>query len=154
MDEQYVRLKADVLDEMAAIEQTIDDLRRLTGAMDRERIDNQTKAALGTFLMNFYVGVENILKRIGREYYRQMPQGDSWHREILNLACCPPDGKIPVFEKSIIDRLNPYRGFRHVFVSGYGFKLRIELMASLLDNIDLLWQDIKKALDSFWGKIN
>jgi hypothetical protein len=52
-----------------------------------------------------------------------------------------------------VDKLNPYRGFRHVFVSGYGFKLRIELMISLIDNVDPLWIDIKNSIDEFWNKM-
>jgi hypothetical protein len=153
MDEKYLPLQADVADEMAAIEQALEDLRRLYTAADKVNADNQTKAAIGTFLMNFYVGVENILKRVSRGYYGRMPHGESWHREILDLSFAPPEGKSPIFEKSIVDRLNPYRGFRHVFVSGYGFKLRLDLMGSLCENVDVLWQDIKRSLELFWNRI-
>ncbi len=37
--------------------------------------DNPQKAAIGTFLMNFYVGIENIIKRISKEYYQNLPKG-------------------------------------------------------------------------------
>jgi len=40
-----------------------------------------------------------------------------------------------------------------LFVSGYGFNLRLELMTSLIDNIDLLWDDIKKDIEEFWNKM-
>jgi hypothetical protein len=153
MEGKYKQLKEDVLDEIEEIEQVLKDLSSLNNNLDPDKIDNTQKAAIGTFLMNFYVGVENIIKRISKEYYQNMPKGDSWHKELLDLSHNPPQGKSPVFDKNIVDRLNPYRGFRHLFVSGYGFKLRMELMASLINNIEHLWIDIKSAIEKFWGKL-
>ncbi|UCH93023.1 MAG: hypothetical protein JSV88_22405 [Candidatus Aminicenantes bacterium] len=153
MDSEYEQLKSDVLDEMEAIEQTLKDLTSIKNDLVPDKIDNTLKAAIGTFLMNFYVGIENIIKRISKVYYQKMPIGHSWHKELLDLSYNPPQGEIPIFDKSIVDRLNPYRGFRHVFISGYGFKLRLELMTSLINNVDSLWIDIKKAIDEFWNKL-
>lgn len=131
----------------------MEDLSSLANTIDHENTDNFQKTALGVFLMNFYVGVENIIKRVSKDYYLTTPKGNSWHKELLELSYNPPMGKIPVFDKNIIDKLSPYRGFRHVFVSGYGFKLRFELMVSLIDNIDTLWIDIKNAIKEFCGKV-
>lgn len=153
MQKKYEQLKADVLDEIEGIEQVLQDLSSLKGNLDSNKIDNVQKAAMGTFLMNFYVGVENIVKRISKEYYQTMPKGDSWHKELLDLSCAPSLGKKPVFDRNIVDRLNPYRGFRHLFVSGYGFTLRMELMNSLINNIESLWADIKKAIEKFWDEL-
>ena len=153
MQKKYEQLKADVLDEIEGIEQVLKDLSSLESNLDSDKIDNVQKAATGTFLMNFYVGVENIIKRISKEYYQTMPKGNSWHKELLDLSCTPPLGKKPILDKNIVDRLNPYRGFRHLFVSGYGFTLRMELMSSLMNNIEPLWTDIKKAVEKFWDKL-
>ncbi|MFH1859577.1 MAG: hypothetical protein ABH870_00955 [bacterium] len=153
MKEQYEQLKADVLDEIEEIEQVLRDLSFLKNNLAPDKIDNAQKAAIGTFLMNFYVGVENIVKRIAKEYYQAMPKGNSWHKELLDLSYMPPQGKISIFNQDIINRLNPYRGFRHVFVSGYGFKLHLESMNSLINNVESLWTDIKKAIEEFWSKL-
>ncbi len=150
---KYKQLKEDVLDEIEEIEQVLKDLSSLNINLDPDKIDNTQKAAIGTFLMNFYVGIENIIKRISKEYYQNLPKGASWHKELLDLSYNPLQGKRPIFDKIIVDRLNPYRGFRHLFVSGYGFKLRLELMTSLINNIEPLWIDIKKDVETFWGKL-
>ncbi len=102
--------------------------------------------------MNFYNGIENILKRISKEYYLTMPKGESWHKELLVLSFNPPKGKIPILNQGIVERLHPYRNFRHRFISGYGFQLRGEKMLDLVDNIEPLWIDIKKAISDFWDK--
>lgn len=153
MDSEYEQLNSDVLDEIEAIEQTLEDLTSIKKNLIPDKVDNTQKAAIGTFLMNFYVGIENIIKRISKVYYQKIPRGHSWHKKLLDLSYNPPQGKIPIFDESIVDKLNPYRGFRHVFVSGYGFKLRIELMISLIDNVDPLWIDIKNSIDEFWNKM-
>ena len=103
MEGEYEQLKEDVLDEMEAIEQVLKDLSSLKNNLSSNKIDNTQKAAMGTFLMNFYVGVENIVKRISKEYYQTMPKGDSWHKELLDLSHNPPQGKSPVFDKNIVD---------------------------------------------------
>jgi len=153
MEKKYEQLKADVSDEIEAIEEVLKDLELLKSNLNSDKIDNVQKAAIGTFLMNFYVGVENIIKRISKEYYQTMPKGNSWHKELLDLAHTPPQGKSFIFNQNIVDRLNPYRGFRHIFVSGYGFKLHLKLMSSLINNIEPLWTDIKRAIEEFWDKL-
>ncbi|MBU2600147.1 hypothetical protein KJ849_06200 [bacterium] len=112
MQRKYEQLKIDVLDEIEAIEQVLKDLSFLKDNLDPNKIDNIQKSAIGTFLMNFYVGVENIVKRITKEYYQAMPKGNSWHKELLDLSHTPPQGKNPIFNQDIVNRLNPYRGFR------------------------------------------
>lgn len=52
-----------------------------------------------------------------------------------------------------LERLHSYRNFRHRFVSGYGFQLKGEKMLELVDNIEPLWVDIKKAISDFWDKL-
>lgn len=113
--------------------------------------DYSTEPAMGTYLMNFYHGIENILKRRSKEYYSTMPKGGSWHKELLGLSFNPPKGKIAVFDQGIVERLHPYRNFRHRFVSGYGFQLKGEKMLELIDDLDDLWADIKRTLEVFLG---
>jgi hypothetical protein len=54
MENKYEQLKSDVYDEIDAIEQTIHDLSSLKTQIALRPIDNIQKAAIGTFLMNFF----------------------------------------------------------------------------------------------------
>jgi len=139
MKDEYKELREDIVDEEKSIEETL------------ERLSSEP--AMGTYLMNFYNGIENILKRITKEYYLAMPKGESWHKELLVLSSNPPLGKIAVFNQNIAERLHPFRNFRHRFVSGYGFQLKGEKMLELIDNIKPLWIDIKKAISDFWNEL-
>ncbi|TET09554.1 hypothetical protein E3J84_05020 [Candidatus Aerophobetes bacterium] len=153
MKEEYKELREDVLDEEEAIEETLERLSKVMSKFDFHKENYSTEPAMGTYLMNFYNGIENILKRITKKYYLTLLKGGSWHKELLALSFNPPPGKIAVFNQNIVQRLHPYRNFRHRFVSGYGFQLRGEKMLELIDNIDLLWSDIKKTISDFWDKL-
>lgn len=153
MKEEYEELREDVLDEEEAIEETLERLYEVRSKFDTQMKDCLTEPAMGTYLMNFYNGIENILKRITKKYYLTMPKGASWHKELLALSSNSPSGKIEVFNQNIVERLHSYRNFRHRFVSGYGFQLKGEKMLELVDNIEPLWVDTKKAISDFWDKL-
>jgi hypothetical protein len=153
MQDKYKELREDVLDEEKAIEDAIIRLLEVRSKFDPQKKDYSVEPAMGTYLMNFYNGVENILKRISKEYYQTMPKGESWHKELLLLSANPPQGKFALFNQQILERLHSYRNFRHRFVSGYGFQLNGEKMLDLISIIQSLWDDIKKAISEFWDKI-
>lgn len=110
MEDKYTRLTADVRDEIEAIEQTLEELSILKTQITSDQVPNIQKAAMGTFLMNFYVGIENMVKRICKVYYQKVPMGRSWHKELLEMSFHPPKGKWPVFEdkkKGTGDKIAP-----------------------------------------------
>lgn len=153
MKEEYEELKEDVLDEQNAVDETVARLLKAKENFNPQKQDNLTEPAMGTYLMNFYNGIENILKRISKEYYSIMPTGNSWHKELLNLSCNAPEGKIAIFDQGIVERLVSYRNFRHRFISGYGFQLKGEKMLGLIDNIESLWNDVKGAISEFFIRL-
>ncbi len=181
MKEQYKELKEDVLDEQKAIDETIERLLEIKDnfhpqrpeghglapnkpegdgwASDSpshsqsQRQDYLTEPAMGTYLMNFYNGIENILKRISKEYYLIIPKGNSWHKELLVLSYSASEGKIAIFDQGIVERIVPYKNFRHRFVSGYGFQLKGEKMLELINDVGPLWGDVKKAISGFFDRL-
>lgn len=153
MKAEYKELREDVLDEEKAIDETLGRLCEVRNKFDSQTKDYAIEPAMGTYLMNFYNGIENILKRISKDYYSSMPTGPSWHKELLALSTNPPEGKIAIFNHDIVEMLHPYRNFRHRFISGYGYQLKGEKMLELINNAELLWTDIKTAISGFWDKL-
>ena len=109
MKDEYRELKEDVLDEEKAIEETLERLSTVRIEFNSKVNNFLTEPAMGTYLMNFYNGIENILKRITKEYYLAIPKGASWHKELLGLSYDPPPGKITVFNQGLVEKLHPYR---------------------------------------------
>lgn len=153
MIELHELLRQDITDEIKAIEETLQRLHIAGSRFEPDKNDIMIEPAMGTYLMNFYNGIENILKRIGKVYYQYIVKGESWHKELLELAFNPPPGKVAVFTKETVARLHSYRQFRHRFVSGYGFQLKGEKMVTLIENVDSLWKDIRSELTVFWEKL-
>ena len=153
MKDQYKDLKEDILDEINAIEETLERLSKVKDNFNSQKGDYSTEPAMGTYLMNFYNGIENILKRVSRKYYITIPKGESWHKELLLLSFNPPDGKTAIFNQNIVEKLQLYRAFRHRFISGYGFQLSGEKMLELVSNIEPLWKEIKKSITDFITKL-
>lgn len=149
MRSEHEQLKQDILYEQRQIDTVISKIKEIG-----EDITDVKKAALAAYLMNFYNGVENIMKRCAKEYYKRTSKGADWHKELLRKSCAGNGGKRPLFSEKIVDRLYDYLTFRHLFIHGYGFKLKWEEMKSLVEDIDELWQEVKKELADFISKIS
>lgn len=104
-------------------------------------------AAIGTFIHNFYNGVENILKRV--LLYKQIEVKDTptWHKDLLKTS----------FENGIIcadlyHHMSNYLSFRHFFVHAYGFSLNWEDMKPLVEGIDEALKRFKQEIYNFLGQ--
>lgn len=60
----------------------------LVECASRERT-NIELSALAFFLETFYSGIENIFKRIAVEIDGRLPQGEAWHRKLLDVMAKP-----------------------------------------------------------------
>jgi hypothetical protein len=87
------------------------------------------KTAAGSFLAQFYGGVENVLRRISIYEGAGVPEGDRWHAELFGRFCNPADSGLPaLFDAELASDMTSYRGFRHVVRSGYSLDLDWERM--------------------------
>ena len=153
MSDEFKELKEDILAEQGEIEEAIRRLLLIRNDQLKSHNDYVSIPAIGTYLMNFYNGVENILKRICKVYYQSpILKSSGWHKELLDSAYQPPQGKYPIFSRPVVERYQ-YKNFRHRFISGYGYQLKIEKMVELINNLDSLWVEIKNELNVFLGKL-
>ena len=142
------QLKQDILFEQSQL----DAVAQKISGIEKDAAETSV-AALGVYLMNFYNGIENIMKRCAREYYKKIPKGDDWHKQLLQQSCSEINNKVPLFDRDTVDGLYPYLSFRHFFIHGYVFKLNREKMESLSTGLDELWQKIKEQLTEFIDRI-
>lgn len=155
MRDEIHELREDVLNEEALIEETIKRLKQIRKRVSTEVADEMMEPALGTCLMNFYNGIENILKRICKVYYQSpVLRSPNWHKELLDCSYQPPSGKNPVLSRDVVERLYQYKNFRHRFISGYGFQLKLEKMLVLVENVEILWLQVKQEIDQFFKKVS
>jgi len=105
-------------------------------------------AALGTFLLNIYTGIENILKQILQAKKIAVPHTSSSHKDLLALAV-----KEQIISQSFYDDIFPFLSFRHFFVHAYGFMLDNEPIMRMVNKIPQVYSrfvtEIDTALENF-----
>ena len=73
---------------------------------------------------------ENILKHVVQRRELDVPAGDSWHRDLVNLAAS--EGLISA---STADALKPYLAFRLLFIHAYASDLQAKRLQPLTEKV-------------------
>ena len=95
---------------------------------------------------NIYNGIENILKQILLERSIEIPQSDSWHKDLLNLSA-----SMGIISEKLSDELYAYLTFRHFFVHAYGFMLDEDQLEDLAINIPDVWAKFLSGIEKHCG---
>ena len=101
-------------------------------------------AGVATILHNFYNGIENILKLILIEKNIPLPNGSSWHKDLLELA-----EEKGIISKSTRERVGEYLSFRHFFSHAYALDLYAERLEPLVKNIKQVYSYFKNDISDF-----
>jgi hypothetical protein len=99
-------------------------------------------AGLSTLLHNFYNGIENVLKQVVQGQGLRLPDGPSWHRDLVNLAVANN-----VISPSTSEALKPYLAFRHFFVHAYAVDLEVERLEPLGKNVEGVFAGFRRDIE-------
>jgi hypothetical protein len=109
-------------------------------------------SGLAALLNSFYNGVENIFKRVSAELGDPLPDGETWHKELLDGMAEATDHRKALISSGLRGRLKEYMEFRHFFRHAYVFSLRWDRMQGLVLGCDETLRQLETELDSFLGK--
>jgi len=107
--------------------------------------------ALAAVLHSFYNGIENIFKRIAQDVDGQLPRGEFWHRQLLDLMKVAGPARPAVISESLATRLDDYLTFRHLFRRAYTFSLRWDGMKDLVLECEQTLKLLEDGLDRFFA---
>ena len=99
-------------------------------------------AGVGALLHNFYNGIENILKQAFQSRSLPIPQGESWHRDLLLTAA-----EKGILSAGVLDDLKRYLAFRHFFGHGYALNLPPEPMEPLVRDAESVFKKFKDEIE-------
>lgn len=103
-------------------------------------------AGVAALLHNFYNGIENIVKQVFQEKSFPIPQGESWHRDLL-LAAAEKN----IISDLLLNNLKQYLAFRHYFSHAYALELFPERMEPLVKDAFALFNEFKQQIDKIIG---
>ena len=110
------------------------------------KLSNLELAGLATLIHNFYNGIENILKQLVTVSGKKLPDGPSWHRDLINTAISQD-----IISEPTAKKLRQYLAFRHFFSHSYSFELDPKQMMNLVKDIQPVFfrfrDEINKSLE-------
>ncbi len=103
-------------------------------------------AGVAALLHNFYNGIENIIKQVFQQKSFPIPQGESWHRDLLLEAA-----EKNIISDLLLNKLKQYLAFRHYFSHAYALELYPERMEPLVKDAVVLFSEFKQQIDKIIG---
>lgn len=138
------------------IEFKIEDMDRLFNEYDLvfQKIKNEEPdlfdlTVLGSILHSFYNGLENIFEIIAKNVDENVPNGKKSHQELLHQMASENNKRSEVLNEDLYLKLREYATFRHFYRHAYSFQLNWEKMKPLIENIHLVWREVKESLKYF-----
>ncbi len=101
-------------------------------------------------LHGFYSGLERLFELIARHVDRQMPDGETWHRDLLKQMAHEVENVRPaVIGQPTLQALDELRRFRHLVRNVYTMNLSPDRMTSLISSLPSLWYALRAELLAF-----
>lgn len=104
---------------------------------------------LGSVLHSFYNGIENIFEIIAKNVDGNVPSGNKSHQELLHQMASENGNRNEIIDEELYLKLREYATFRHFYRHAYSFQLNWEKMRPLVDNLHVVWSEVKSNLENF-----
>ncbi len=102
------------------------------------------EAAMATFIMNAYSGVENVLKQMLLYDKLEIADSPGWHEKVLRKA-----GEIGILPPELFQMLTRYLSFRNYFIYSYVFTIKWDDMKPLVDAMKDVAAEIRSEVDEY-----
>jgi len=97
-----------------------------------------------------YSGFEKFFLEVAREIDENIPEGSSWHKELLDqMALNIKNLRPAVISKESRNILDEYRAFRHVVRNVYANKYSAKKIAILLENFLEDYKKVRREIIKF-----
>ena len=101
-------------------------------------------AALASFVINIYGGIEKILKQILIFDKLDVKESPEWHEKVLKKS-----GEIGILPPELFQILSRYLSFRNYYIYSYIFNIKWEDLKAMVDPIDDLLTRFRSEVDEY-----
>ncbi|MCS3642229.1 hypothetical protein GGP51_000701 [Salinibacter ruber] len=153
MTESYLAVAGRIRREVEQIEDVVDRAQATWADVDPNRPADHRIDAVALNLHGFYAGLERVFKIVAERIDQTVPEGGSWHQELLEQMNTELNGVRPsVLSDDARKKLDRYRGFRHVVRNVYAFEFDPEqldlLMRKLPETAERVFADLQAFADT------
>ncbi len=101
-------------------------------------------------LHGFYAGLERIFELVAALVDGSRPGGENWHQVLLQqMATEVPRVRPAVISEITRERLDEYRGFRHIVRNVYTWKFDPTKVEKLVDGLSQVFAKVRSELLAF-----
>ena len=123
--------------------------RLLIEKVKNQEPDHIELLALASILHSFYMGFENIFKRISQQIDGKFEKSDSWHIDLLENMIESTSKRPSILTPAVKRKLRFYLGFRHVFRSHYSYDLNWQKMKPLVLETEDTLHAVETEIEEF-----
>lgn len=153
MSGEYGALAGRIRLELDELERVCERVRKIW-AQSTQAGDDFLVDAAALNLHSFYAGLERVFVSIAARLDRSVPTGEIWHVELLRQMAAEVQGvRPPVISVSLLDRLDRYRGFRHVVRNVYAYRLDPRQIAPLVEDLTNVQSQLRAELLAFAERV-
>ena len=140
-----------IADERRKIERTVEEIKVRLKKMEEASAEDlaDLKDLVAMRLPVFYMGVENIFKRIAEEIDMDEPQRKNWHTDLLQQMSTSRASRPSVISEKTAAALTLILKFRHRVRNIYVFELEIEKTVENAQQVCNICDDLSTELDAF-----
>jgi hypothetical protein len=135
--------------EFSNLHRLVDSSRSLIEKVKIQDPDHTELLALASILHSFYMGFENIFKRIAQQIDGKFEKTDSRHVDLLESMMETTIKRSPILTSDTKRRLRFYLGFRHVFRSHYSYDLNWSKMKPLVLETEDILRSVENEIQGF-----
>ena len=140
-----------IADERGKIERTVEEIKVRLKKMEAASAEDleDLKDLVAMRLPVFYMGLENIFKRVAQEIDMDEPQGKNWHTDLLQQMSTSRASRPSVISEKTAAALTLILKFRHRVRNIYVFELEIEKTVENAQQVCDIFDGLSTELDVF-----
>ena len=149
MSDRLLRLATRIRDELEELDRVAD---RVAEGWSRalRNADDYYLDGVALNLHGFYSGLERIFELVATTIDGIKPEGANWHLALLYQMSAETPGLRPaVISQDTCDRLDSYRGFRHVVRNVYAYNFEGAKLENLVADLPATLAQVRAELLSF-----
>lgn len=151
MSEPFENLAERIRGEVSDLEQVIERAGQAWQLVQRGQSEQYFYVdSVALNLHSFYSGLEKLFELIARHVDRSLPNGETWHRDLLyQMAQDFPDVRPAVISQNSAAIADEFRRFRHLVRNVYTINLLPERMVGLVKTLPEFWPTLRAELLAF-----